>query len=135
MRFVVVMLNKWDWGHLRQNISDRARLDISARGLWGPFQKSMFDVRIFHPNAATYRTRRMADIYKLHEKMKCRDYQQRVLQVEKATFTPLVYSTTGGMASQATMFHKKLAQLISDKRREQYSDVMNCRKLNCLLRC
>ncbi|MCP3679780.1 MAG: hypothetical protein GY782_05735 [Gammaproteobacteria bacterium] len=31
--------------------SDKARLDISATGLWGPFQKTMFDVRIFHPHA------------------------------------------------------------------------------------
>ncbi len=36
------------------NNKDKARLDISARGLWGPFQKTMFDVRIFHPNAPSY---------------------------------------------------------------------------------
>ena len=27
------------------NTSEKARLDISARGLFGPFQKTMFDVR------------------------------------------------------------------------------------------
>jgi hypothetical protein len=29
------------------NRADKAHLDISANGLWGPFQKTMFDLRIF----------------------------------------------------------------------------------------
>ena len=106
--------------------TEKARLDISACGLLGPFQKTMFDVRIFHPNAASYKDRNISDLYKLHEKAKCRDYQQRVLQTEKASFTPLVYSTNGGMAAQAETFHKKLAHRIADKTMEKYSDVMNC---------
>ena len=48
-----------------------------------------------------------------------------MLHVEKASFTPLVYSTLGGMGPQAAIFHKKLARLISEKRHEQYSDVIN----------
>ena len=58
--------------------------------------------------------------------MKCKDYEQRVVQVEKAGFTPLVYGTHGGMAGRATAFHKRLAKLISEKKQERYSDVMNC---------
>ena len=48
-----------------------------------------------------------------------------MLQVEKATFVPLIYTTTGDMGPQCTKFHKQLAQLIADKRHERYSDVMN----------
>ena len=52
-------------------------------------------------------------------------YNDRVLQVEKASFVPLIYTTTGGMGPQCTAFHKQLAQLIADKRHEKYSDVVN----------
>ena len=101
-------------------------LDISANGLWGPFQKTMFDVRIFHPYAKTYENHKLSDIYARHEKEKQRNYLQRVLQIEKASFTPLVYSTHGGMANEAKRFHKKVALMIADKTRESYSDVINC---------
>ena len=45
------------------------------------------------------------------------------MQVERATFTPLVFSTTGGMAPECTRYHKKVAQLISAKTKEDYSKV------------
>ena len=105
------------------NTAERARLDISARGLWGPFQKTMMDVRIFHPNADSYRNRTIDALYLHHENVKRKDYEQRVLQVEKCT--PLVYSTTGGMAPRATAFHQRLAKMVADKRQERYGDVMS----------
>ncbi len=108
------------------NNTDKARLDISARGLWGPFQRTMFDVRVFHPNAPSYKNRGLSELYKQHEKAKVRQYQHRVLQTEKASFTPLVYSTHGGMAPQSIVFHKKLAGLIAEKRNETYNDVQRC---------
>ena len=43
------------------------------------------------------------------------EVNRRVLEVEKATFTPLVFSTTGGMGKEAEKFHKRLAALISEK--------------------
>ena len=107
------------------NRADKARLDISANGLWGPFQKTMFDVRIFHPHAKTYEDLNIADVYSRHEREKQRSYLQRVLQTEKASFTPLVYSTNGGMAKEAKNFQKKVAHMIADKTQESYSDVIN----------
>ena len=47
-----------------------------------------------------------------------------MVQIEKASFTPLVYNTHAGMADEAAKFHKRLAQLIADKKKERYSDVM-----------
>ncbi len=67
-------------------------------------------------------------MYSRDESEKRRNYQQRVLQTEKASFTPLVYSTNGGMATEARRFHKKVAHMIADKTRESYSDVINCRR-------
>ena len=86
----------------------------------------MFDVRIFHPYAKTYENQKISDVYSRHEKEKQRNYLHRVLQTEKASFTPLVYSTNGGMANEARKFHKKVAHKIADKTHESYSDVINC---------
>ena len=107
------------------NTEDKARLDISARGLWGPFQKTMFDVRIFHPNADSYIDRDIKSVYNQHENIKKKNYEQRVIQVEKCSFTPLVYSTSGGMAPQARVFHKRLAELIAEKTKEEFRDVIS----------
>ncbi len=112
--------------HVTGNNNDRARLDISARGLWGPFQRTLFDVRVFHPRAPIYKEKSITELYKIHEHSKIREYQHRVLQTEKASFTPLIYSTNGGMAPQSVIFHKRLALLIAEKRRERYGDVLSC---------
>ena len=51
-------------------------------------------------------------------------YGNRVTQLEKASFTPLVYSTHGGTAPQAETFNRRLAKLIAEKRNEEYRDVI-----------
>ena len=52
-------------------------------------------------------------------------YNERILQVEKASFVPIVGSTFGGWGDEATKYHKRIASLLAEKRNEQYSDVMN----------
>ena len=37
------------------NRQDDARADIHARGFWDHQQSAFFDVRVFHPNARSYR--------------------------------------------------------------------------------
>ena len=68
---------------------------------------------------------KISKIYELHEKEKKRAYNQRIVQVEKASFTPLVFTTSGGMAPECTRYHKKVAELISKKTKEDYSKVMS----------
>ena len=63
-------------------------------------------------------------MYLSHENSKKREYNQRVLDIEKATFTPFVMSTTGGLATEATRFLKHLAEKISHKKGQRYSDVI-----------
>lgn len=45
-------------------------------------------------------------------------------QIEKASFTPLVFSTTGGMGAEADRFYKHLAEKISIKSGQRYSDAI-----------
>ena len=54
-------------------------------------------------------------VYRTHERMKKRAYQQRVLEVEHASFAPLVLSATGGMANETTLFYKRIASRLSEK--------------------
>ena len=49
-------------------------------------------------------------MYLAQEKLKMTKYNHRVIQIEKATFAPLCFSTTRGMGPQAMMFVKTLAK-------------------------
>jgi hypothetical protein len=73
--------------------SREARLDVSARSFWSPMDKVFTDVRVFHPHAPTNARMTPPRMYAHHEYLKKRDYLSRVIQVEKASFTPLVFST------------------------------------------
>ena len=107
------------------NNSDKARLDVSCVGFWSPMERTFIDVRVVHPNSPSYRSKKIEKVYEQHEKEKKQAYNQRILQIEKAAFTPIGFSTSGGMANECTKFHKNLAKLISNKTKEEYSHVMN----------
>ncbi|EDO42709.1 predicted protein [Nematostella vectensis] len=101
-----------------------ARLDIVARGFWERQRQAFFDVRVCHANAESYRDMNIDQIFRQHETEKKRQYA-RVLEVEQATFTPLVFGSTGGMASECQQFHSKLAELIAEKKGELYSTTVS----------
>ena len=115
----------------------QARLDIKARGFWNRGQDAFFDVRVFNPNAPSYRNQDISNLFSKHEREKKREYNQRVLEVENSVFTPLVFSTSGGMSKECTVFYKRLADLLSKKKDEPYSVTMGwlrCRLNFALLR-
>ena len=102
------------------NRSQDARLDIHARGFWEPHRSAFFGVRVCHPNAESYRELEPQQIYRIHENAKKREYHTRVLEIEHGTFTPLIFTTTGGMGTECSAYHKRLAELISIKKGEDY---------------
>ena len=106
------------------NRQDGARLDVSARSFWSPLDRAFVDVRVLHPQAQSNSDKSIPQMYAAHEASKKREYNQRVLDVEKAGFTPLVFSTTGGMGKEASCFLKHLAEKMSLKNGQKYSDVM-----------
>ena len=120
------------------NTSSEARLDVSARGFWADrFARTMFDVRIFHPNAPSVRTVPVNSLYVRHEKEKRRRYEQRVKDVEGATFVPLVFSTAGGMGRSSSVTFKHIAALLAEKTGLSYAatiNVVRCRLSFALLR-
>ena len=64
-------------------------------------------------------------MYKSHEEEKKQGYLPRVLQVEKGTFTPAVFSTSGGMGKEADRLLRRMAERMSIKRGENYSSVVS----------
>jgi hypothetical protein len=94
------------------NSSDEARANIRTAGFWTHGQEAFFDVRVFYPNASSYRNRDLNSLYKHHETLKKR---ARIRKVEHGTFTPLVSSTSGGMSPETSIFFKKFASDIAIK--------------------
>ena len=78
-----------------------------------------------HPNADSYRELSPKQIFQLHENEKKRQYSRRVLEVEQGTFTPLVFTSTGGMADECKRFHSRLAELLALKKGDDYATTIS----------
>ena len=47
------------------------------------------------------------------------------MEVEQGTFTPLVFTTTGGMSKECSRYHSSLAELLALKKGEDYASTMS----------
>ena len=79
------------------NTNDGARLDISARNFWITGQKAFFDVRLFDLNASRYQSK-------------------RILEVEHASFTALIFTVLGAVDIECRTFLSKLSELLAVKK-------------------
>ena len=77
------------------NSSDEARLDFSARGFWQKGQKAFFDVRVFNPFAKSHLNQKRNTAFKSNENEKKRMYNQRIIEIEHGSFSPLVFTPYG----------------------------------------
>ena len=105
-------------------MGDEARLDIAARGFWQAAQSAFLDVRVFNPNAKRYAKMELTKAYEYNEKENKRLYNERILQLEHGSFTPLVFSATGRMGRECKKFFARLAEMIAEKRKTNYNTVM-----------
>ena len=92
-----------------------AKPDVRARGFWREGQNAFFDVRITNTNSESQRHLTSEKIFTKHEREKKRQYNNRIMNVEHGTFTPLVFSVNGGMAKECLKFHKFVAEKIANK--------------------
>jgi len=106
------------------NWQDDATADIQAFGFWGWQQCAFFDVRVFHSNALCYRKSSLSSIYRCHELQKKRKYGDHIREVEFASFTLLVFSTTGGMGRKGLTFYCRLAELLYRCDATTYSGIL-----------
>ena len=71
-----------------------------------------FDVQVFYPFVSSYQTSSLTSLLREHELKIRLEYSQRVREVEHGGFSPPVFSTTGGAATEANVFMKRLASMI-----------------------
>ena len=117
---------------------DGARADIQAKGFWGTsHQRAFFDVKVFNPHAPPNNSFSTPACYALHEQIKWCLYEQRINEVELVSFTPLIFSPTGGMGKSAAVFYGRLANMIATKTKQPYSSTITwicCRLKFSLIR-
>ena len=113
---ILIPLSGEKFKYKTANEDELARTDISARGVWVKGSRAFFDVRVFNPLAPSYSNQTLKATHKSNEAAKKREYGERVVQVEHGTFTPLVFSSLGGMSRECSHFYNHLADRISEKR-------------------
>jgi len=74
------------------------------------------DIRVFDLSARRYKGLQLSKCFKRNEEEKKRHYNERVNLVEYGTFSPLVFSTNGGMARECHTFYKRLSGMLAEKR-------------------
>ena len=108
----------------RANVSDRARADVSAIGLWQPLSRAFLDIKVFNPLALSNTAKDIQQVYRKHQQEKKAQYNARILEVEKGSFTPVIFSCSGGASAEAT--RQVIAGKLSSKRQESsYATTMN----------
>ena len=70
-----------------------------------------------------------ATIFKKKENEKKRKYNQRIMNVEMGSFTPLVFGTNGGMGRDSNNFLRTLAHKLASKNNEDYAGVITCLRI------
>ena len=63
-----------------------------------------------------YKNLELKRSYLKNEDEKKKNYNERVLNVENGTLTPLVFSTHGGMGRECKKFYQRLTEMIAEKR-------------------
>ena len=107
------------------NIADDARLDIAARGFWERCEMTFFDIRVFNPYAKTHLNQSLNAAFTRNEREKKRQCNQRCIQVEHGSFTPLVFIWYGGCSRETHHFLSTLSEQLSDKKGILPGVVMN----------
>ena len=76
------------------------------------------------PTSRLARSSSVSAAYTCHEKAKKRSHEQRLRDVEHASFVPALFSTTGCMSKCASAMYKRIAVLLAEKTGESYSLTM-----------
>ena len=119
------------------NISNDARVDLSASGFWTRGQRAFFDIRIFDPMAPCHSNLTLEAAHVRNEREKIRMYEERILNVDRGSFSPLTFTTSGGMGPRSKTFYARLAEVMAEKKQQPKSCIvawMRCRLSFSLLR-
>ena len=98
------------------NCENDARLDVAARGFWQRCEMAFFDIRVFNPFAKSHLKTSLVSVFRSNEASKKRQYNNRVIQIEHGTFTPVVMSSFGGFGKETNIFVSKLVEKVAEKK-------------------
>ena len=94
---------------LRYNIFSTWFLDIRISTYNFAFcYPNLLYIRVFHPNALSYRNSNIPSICRHHEQEREREYGDCVREVKNPSFIPIVFAITGDMGREATIFYRRL---------------------------
>ena len=113
--------------HLQYRTANNANdelVDISTNGFWQRGQKTFVDIRIFDPMATCNRDLTLDAAHKRNEQQKTRAYGERILHVDHGSFTPLVFTTSGGMGPKAKCFYSRLANQMAEKKHQPRNHIV-----------
>ena len=51
--------------------------------------------------------------------------REKVIEIEQGTFTPPVFTTTGGITDECVEYYSRLAELIANKKGESYPSAIS----------
>ena len=100
----IVLLSGEDISNQTTIRFNEARRDVRAHGFWERGQQAFFYLRLFDPNAYRYLNKSLQHCHVINENEKERAYNERVLQIDHGTLTPLVLSLTEVSVEIATGF-------------------------------
>ena len=75
-----------------------------------------FDIRVFDPVAPSHAQQSLGAVHSKQENEKRRNYEDRILYVEHASFTPLVFIIAGGMRKCTKNVFSRLGEMLAEKR-------------------
>jgi hypothetical protein len=119
------------------NKEEEARSDVKCVGFWRGLRQAYFDIKVVSPIARSNLNKPHKRLFNDAEQQKIREYKARINQVEHADFTPLVFTTAGGMAPQMQLFLKRISHRMSEQQELTNSVVsgwLRCRFSFALLR-
>ena len=77
---------------------------------------AFFDIKVFNPFAKTYLNMKNEAAFNQNERGKKTSYNQRVIDVEHGSFSPIVLSAFGGCGKETERVITKLVQKLSEKK-------------------
>ena len=83
--------------------------------VWERRQQTFLDLRIFDSDACRSLDKLLQQCHVINEQEKKRAYNERVLQIEHGTITPLVFPTYGSIGRECCTFYSRLSDLLSEK--------------------
>ena len=105
------------------NTSKQARTDVSARGLWINGQMAFCDVRVFNQLNRCHLQHSLPAVHKKIENEKKQEYNQRILQLEHGSVTPLVFSCFGEISRKCSRFFSHNVERLANRRKEPKSKI------------